>query len=188
MNIKELSIPCVKLITPEIHHDSRGYFLETFNLNKLESCLNSGSYVQDNETYSEYGVLRGIHFQSPPYAQSKLMRVIQGEVFDVIVDLRSDSPTFGKHLEIILTGDSKKMLYVPRGFAHGFLVMSEKAVFLYKVDSYYHPKSERTLDWKDKTLKINWPLSESEILLSEKDKYGLNWNQLPKIDQKRWES
>ena len=116
------------------------------------------------------------------------MRVIQGEVFDVIVDLRSDSPTFGKHLEIILTGDSKKMLYVPRGFAHGFLVMSEKAVFSYKVDSYYHPKSERTLDWKDKTLKINWPLSESEILLSEKDKYGLNWNQLPKIDQKRWES
>ena len=86
MNIKELSIPCVKLITPEIHHDSRGYFLETFNLNKLESCLNSRSYVQDNETYSEYGVLRGIHFQSPPYAQSKLMRVIQGEVFDVIVD------------------------------------------------------------------------------------------------------
>ena len=188
MNIKELGIPCVKLITPEIHHDSRGYFLETFNLNKLESCINSGSFVQDNETYSEYGVLRGIHFQSPPYAQSKLMRVIQGEVFDVIVDLRSDSPTFGKHLEIILTGDSKKMLYVPRGFAHGFLVMSEKAVFSYKVDSYYHPKSERTLDWKDKTLKINWPLSESEILLSEKDKYGLNWNQLPKIDQKRWES
>ena len=133
MNIKELSIPCVKLITPEIHHDSRGYFLETFNLNKLESCLNSRSFVQDNETYSEYGVLRGIHFQSPPYAQSKLMRVIQGEVFDVIVDLRSDSPTFGKHLEIILTGDSKKMLYVPRGFAHGFLVMSEKAVFYTKL-------------------------------------------------------
>ena len=92
MNIKELGIPCVKLITPEIHQDSRGYFLETFNLNKLESCINSGSFVQDNETYSEYGFLRGIHFQKPPHAQSKLMRVIQGEVFDVIVDLRSDSP------------------------------------------------------------------------------------------------
>ena len=188
MNIKELGIPCVKLITPEIHHDSRGYFLETFNLNNLESFINTGSFVQDNETYSEYGVLRGIHFQSPPHAQSKLMRVIQGEVFDVIVDLRSDSPTFGQHLEIILNGDSKKMLYVPRGFAHGFLVMSEKAVFSYKVDSYYYPKSERTLDWKDKTLNINWPLSDSEILLSEKDKYGLNLNQLPKIDQKGWES
>ena len=112
MNIKELGIPCVKLITPEIHDDSRGYFLETFNLKNLESCLSSQSFVQDNETYSEYGVLRGIHYQSPPHAQSKLMRVIQGEVFDVIVDLRSDSPTFGKHLEIILTGDSKKRCFM----------------------------------------------------------------------------
>ena len=188
MSIESLEIPDIKLISPSVFSDDRGYFMETFNQRLFNEKFKVTNFLQDNESSSSFGVLRGLHFQQPPYAQAKLMRVIQGEVFDVIVDLRSDSPTYGKHLEIILNGDSKKMLYVPRGFAHGFLVMSEKAVFSYKVDSYYHPKSERTLDWKDKTLNINWPLSESEILLSEKDKYGLNWNQLPQIDQKRWES
>ena len=188
MNIESLEIPDIKLICPSVFSDDRGYFMETFNQRLFNEKIKVTNFLQDNESSSSFGVLRGLHFQEPPYAQAKLMRVITGEVFDVAVDLRSDSVTFGKHVVVWLNGENKEMLYIPRGFAHGFVVMSEKAVFSYKVDSYYYPKSERTLDWKDKTLKINWPLSESEILLSEKDKYGLNWNQLPQIDQKRWES
>jgi dTDP-4-dehydrorhamnose 3,5-epimerase len=162
--------------------------MESFNQKEIGTHINIRNFVQDNETYSVFGVLRGLHFQNPPHSQSKLMRVIEGEVFDVVVDLRSDSPTYGKHVALKINGKQKQMLYVPRGFAHGFLVLSENAVISYKVDAYYHPESERTLDWKDKTLNIKWPLAESEIFLSEKDKNGTPWRKLPQFDQKQWES
>ena len=188
MKIESLEIPDLKLITPVVHRDTRGYFMESFNQKEIGTHINIRNFVQDNETYSVFGVLRGLHFQNPPHSQSKLMRVIEGEVFDVVVDLRSDSPTYGKHVALKINGKQKQMLYVPRGFAHGFLVLSENAVISYKVDAYYHPESERTLDWKDKTLNIKWPLSESEIFLSEKDKNGTPWRKLPQFDQKQWES
>ena len=188
MKIESLEIPDLKLITPVVHRDKRGYFMESFNQKEIGTHINIRNFVQDNETYSVFGVLRGLHFQNPPHSQSKLMRVIEGEVFDVVVDLRSDSPTYGKHVALKINGKQKQMLYVPRGFAHGFLVLSENAVISYKVDAYYHPESERTLDWKDKTLNIKWPLSESEIFLSEKDKNGTPWRKLPQFDQKQWES
>ena len=188
MKIESLEIPDLKLITPVVHRDTRGYFMESFNQKEIGTHINIRNFVQDNETYSVFGVLRGLHFQNPPHSQSKLMRVIEGEVFDVVVDLRSDSPTYGKHVALKINGKQKQMLYVPRGFAHGFLVLSENAVISYKVDAYYHPESERTLDWKDKTLNIKWPLAESEIFLSEKDKNGTPWRKLPQFDQKQWES
>ncbi|MDP6464309.1 MAG: dTDP-4-dehydrorhamnose 3,5-epimerase [SAR324 cluster bacterium] len=188
MKIESFEIPDLKLITPVVHRDTRGYFMESFNQKEIGTHINIRNFVQDNETYSVFGVLRGLHFQNPPHSQSKLMRVIEGEVFDVVVDLRSDSPTYGKHVALKINGKQKQMLYVPRGFAHGFLVLSENAVISYKVDAYYHPESERTLDWKDKTLNIKWPLSESEIFLSEKDKNGTPWRKLPQFDQKQWES
>ena len=188
MNIESLEIPDVKLISPSVFSDDRGYFMETFNQRLFNEKIKFTNFLQDNESSSSFGVLRGLHFQEPPYAQAKLMRVIKGEVLDVAVDLRSDSATFGKHTSVRLNGVNKEMLFIPRGFAHGFLVMSEKAVFLYKVDSYYKAKSERTIDWQDKKLNIKWPLSEKEILLSEKDNNGMAWNKIPEFTQKFWES
>ena len=161
--------------------------MESFNQRVIEAQIKIRNFVQDNESSSSFGVLRGLHFQEPPNAQAKLMRVIEGEVFDVAVDLRSDSPTLGKHVALRLNGELKQLFYIPKGFAHGFLVMSKKAVFSYKVDSYYHPLSERSLNWNDKELKINWPLNEYEIQLSKKDFNGISWEKLCFFEKKEWE-
>ena len=188
MKIESLEIPDLKLITPVVHRDTRGYFMESFNQKEIGTHINIRNFVQDNESSSSFGVLRGLHFQQPPYAQAKLMRVIEGEVFDVVVDLRADSLTLGKHVVVRLNGESKQLFYIPRGFAHGFLVMSDKAVFSYKVDSYYHQESEWTLDWNDKRLKIEWPLNEQEIQLSEKDRNGMPWEKLNFCNKSQWEA
>ena len=187
MKIESLEIPDLKLITPVVHRDSRGYFMESFNQREIETHINIINFVQDNESSSSFGVLRGLHYQQPPYAQAKLMRVIEGEIFDVAVDLRADSLTLGKHVAVRLNGETKQLLYIPRGFAHGFLVMNEKAVFSYKVDSYYHHLSERSLDWNDKELKINWPLKVNEIQLSKKDSNGIPWEKLSFFEKSEWE-
>ena len=189
MEIYSLGLPEVKIIKPKKFGDHRGYFSETFNCDNLSKNDVNIDFVQDNQSHSvEKNILRGLHFQQPPYAQAKLMRVITGEVFDVAVDLRSDSVTFGKHVAVWLNGENKEMLYIPRGFAHGFVVMSEKAVFSYKVDSYYHPQSENSLIWDDMNLNINWPLDKNEIHLSKKDINGKSWKQISFFAKKVWEN
>ena len=188
MKITKAEIPEVLIFEPTIHQDNRGYFMETFNQRLFDKKIKVTNFLQDNESSSSFGVLRGLHFQQPPYAQAKLMRVITGEVFDVVVDLRSDSATFGKHVAVWLNGENKEMLYIPRGFAHGFVVMSDKAVFSYKVDFYYHPQSENSLIWDDRNLNINWPLDKIEIQLSKKDNDGKSWKQINFFKKKVWEN
>ncbi len=188
MNIESLEIPDIKLICPSVFSDDRGYFMETFNQRLFDEKIKVTNFLQDNESSSSFGVLRGLHFQEPPHTQAKLMRVIAGEVFDVAVDLRSDSATFGKHATVLLNGENKEMLYIPRGFAHGFLVMSEKVVFSYKVDSYYHPQSEKSLKWNDRNLNINWPLNKTKIQLSKKDTDGKSWEKINFFETKEWEN
>ncbi len=164
------SIPEVFIIEPKIHGDQRGYFVETFRHDKLEEALGySVNFVQDNESKSSQGVLRGLHFQLAPHAQSKLVRVIEGSVLDVAVDIRQGSPSFGQHVAVELSGNNKKQLFVPRGFAHGFIVLSDTATFAYKVDNYYSPECDRGLAFDDKDLNIDWVLSKENILLSDKD-------------------
>ena len=187
MKVQSLDIPDVKLITPDVFRDSRGYFMESFNLKNFYAEFSFRDFVQDNESLSEYGVLRGLHFQTPYHAQAKLMRVVMGEVYDVAVDLRSDSSSFGKHVAVRLNGEKKQMLYVPRGFAHGFLVLSEKALFTYKVDAYYHPESEMSLNWQDPDLKIKWPIDEQKVILSGKDLSAKCLKVMPHYKQEEWE-
>lgn len=164
------SIPDVFVIEPKVHGDHRGYFVETFRQDKLEEALGySVNFVQDNESKSSKGVLRGLHFQLAPYAQSKLVRVIEGAVLDVAVDIRQGSPTFGQHFAVELSGDNKKQLFVPRGFAHGFVVLTETATFAYKVDNYYSPECDRGLAFDDADINIDWRLATAELLLSDKD-------------------
>lgn len=164
------SIPDVVLIKPKVHGDHRGYFLETFRQDKFEEALGyKVNFCQDNESKSTKGVLRGLHFQLPPFAQSKLVRVIEGEVLDVAVDIRQGSPTFGQHVTVRLTGENKHQLFIPRGFAHGFVVLSESATFAYKVDNYYSPECERGLAFNDPALGIDWGLPLDQLKLSEKD-------------------
>ena len=188
MKVQSLDIHDVKLITPDVLRDSRGYFMESFNLKNFFAEFSFRDFVQDNESLSEYGVLRGLHFQRPPHAQAKLMRVVMGEVFDVAVDLRSDSSTFGKHVSVRLNGEKKQMLYVPRGFAHGFLVLSEKVLFTYKVDAYYHPESEMALNWQDPDLKIKWPIDEQKVILSGKDLSANCLEVIPHYKKEEWKS
>lgn len=165
------AIPDVVVIEPRVHGDERGYFVETFRQDKFEEAIGyKVNFIQDNESKSSKGVLRGLHFQLPPYAQSKLVRVIEGEVLDVAVDIREGSPTFGHHVAIKLSGDNKKQLFIPRGFAHGFVVLSDTAVFSYKVDNYYSAESDRGLAYDDATIEINWQLENSQLKLSDKDK------------------
>lgn len=171
MKITSLDIPDIKLIEPKIHGDSRGYFVETFRQDLLEKAIGyQVDFCQDNESKSTKGVLRGLHFQLPPFAQSKLVRVIQGEVLDVAVDLRESSPTFGKHVAVVLNDENKNQLFIPQGFAHGFVVLSETAVFAYKVDNYYSPECDRGLAYDDPALGIDWLLPAEELKLSDKDK------------------
>jgi len=164
------AIPDVILIQPKVHGDHRGYFVETFLQDQFEEALGyQVNFCQDNESKSIKGVLRGLHFQLPTFAQSKLVRVIEGEVLDVAVDIRQGSPTFGQHVAILLNETNKHQLFIPRGFAHGFLVLSDTAIFAYKVDNYYSPECDRGLAFDDPALNIVWMLAKDLLKLSEKD-------------------
>ena len=170
MNFTRLKIPDVILCEPEVFGDARGYFAETFRQDKLDAFLGFNiNFCQDNESKSSFGVLRGLHYQLAPYAQTKLVRVIQGSVLDVAVDIRQGSPTFGQHIAVELTAENKKQLLVPRGFAHGFVVLSKEATFAYKVDNYYAPECDRGIAFDDAALAIDWQLKASDLQLSLKD-------------------
>ena len=172
MEVKTTAIEGVFVIEPRVFGDERGYFFESFN--EREFCEKTGidvKFVQDNESKSRYGVLRGLHFQKAPYEQAKLVRVVKGRVLDVAVDIRKGSPTFGKYTAVELTGDNHRQCFIPRGFAHGFCVLSEEAVFQYKCDEYYHPEAEDAIAWDDPDIAIEWPIPANDIILSEKDKH-----------------
>ena len=171
MKIKETYIPGLLVVEPQVFGDSRGYFFEFFNAAEFaEQTGIDTQFVQDNESRSSYGVVRGLHMQLPPHAQAKLVRVVEGRVLDVAVDLRKDSPTFGKHFAIELTGENHLQVYIPKGFAHGFSVLSETAVFQYKCDGYYAPASEAAIAWNDPDLGIDWKLPSEDAVLSDKDR------------------
>ena len=169
MKFIKTEISDVYIIEPLVFGDERGYFLESFNLEKFKENIYPINFVQDNESKSSKGVLRGLHFQKPPFEQAKLVRCIEGTVIDVAVDIRRGSPTYGKHVAIELSGENKRQLFVPRGFAHGFSVLSESAVFAYKVDNRYAPESDSGIRYDDKELNIDWGLSEEDVHLSVKD-------------------
>lgn len=172
MKVTPLNIPDVLLIEPKVYEDDRGFFFESFNLKDFKETTSLDvNFVQDNHSKSVKGVLRGLHYQLPPYAQGKLVRVIQGEVFDVAVDLRRSSPTFGQYISCILSAENKKQLWIPEGFAHGFLTLSDTSEFLYKVTNTYSSNDERCIIWNDKTLNIKWPKHYS-LQLSSKDLLG----------------
>ncbi len=170
MKIIDTEIEDVKILAPDVFGDYRGYFFESFSQREFEEKVCKTQFVQDNESKSRYGVLRGLHFQKVPYAQSKLVRVVQGSVLDVAVDIRKGSPTFGKYVAAVLSDENKRQMFVPRGFAHGFVVMSPEVVFQYKCDQYYVPESEGGIAWDDPALAIDWQLPVEDIILSEKDK------------------
>ena len=170
MNIIRTDIPEVVIIEPKVFGDNRGYFFESFSERDFAAQVREVKFVQDNESKSCYGVLRGLHFQKPPHAQSKLVRVVKGRVLDVAVDIRKGSPTFGKYVAVELSEDNHRQFFVPRGFAHGFVVLSEEAVFQYKCDNYYAPQSEGAVAWDDPDLAIDWKVPSDKVILSEKDK------------------
>jgi dTDP-4-dehydrorhamnose 3,5-epimerase len=171
MEFQRTSIPDVIICNPIVYGDDRGYFVETFRTDQLEKFLGfQVNFCQDNESKSSYGVLRGIHYQLPPYAQTKLVRVIKGRVLDIAVDIRKGSPTFGEHVGVELSEENKKQLFIPRGFAHGFVVLSEEAIFAYKVDSYYSPQCDRGIYFNDQELNIDWKIKNEKLQLSAKDK------------------
>lgn len=171
INVIKTDIEGVLIIEPKIFGDSRGYFYESYSQRDFEEKVAKVTFVQDNQSFSHYGVLRGMHFQKPPYAQSKLVRVIQGKVVDVAVDIREGSPTYGKYVSVELTGENHRQLFIPKGFAHGFVVLSETALFQYKCDEFYHPEAEGAIAWNDPDLAIEWPVMAEDIELSKKDKY-----------------
>ncbi len=170
MKVEQTSIEGLVVIEPEIFYDSRGYFFESYNQNLFIKKLGDFKFVQDNESKSSKGVLRGFHFQKPPFEQAKLVRCVEGVVLDVALDLRKNSSTYGKHEKVILSGDNKKQFFIPRGFAHAFLVLSETAIFSYKVDNIYAPQSDSGIIWNDPSLLINWGIDDSKLIISEKDK------------------
>ncbi len=170
MNFIRTEIEDVVICEPTVHGDERGYFVETFRTDKLEEFLGFKiDFTQDNESKSSRGVLRGLHYQLPPFAQTKLVRVIQGRVLDVAVDIRKGSPTFGKHISVELSSENKRQLLIPRGFAHAFVVLEDDTVFAYKVDNYYSPECDRGIAYDDKFLDIDWKVPCSELKLSDKD-------------------
>lgn len=172
MNYIQTEIDGVWLIEPKVFSDERGYFMEAFKQEEFEANIGPVNFVQDNESKSFFGVLRGLHYQKGEYSQAKLVRVIKGEVLDVAVDLRKSSPTFGKHVSVLLSEENKRQFFIPRGFAHGFAVLSEEAIFTYKVDNKYTPQAEASILYNDATLGIDWPLTDSQMVLSSKDKEG----------------
>ena len=170
MKVVKTEIEGVVIIEPRIFADSRGYFFESFSQREFEEKVCKTVFVQDNESNSSYGVLRGLHFQKPPFAQSKLVKVIKGSVLDVAVDIRRDSPTFGRHVAVELTEENHKQLFLPRGMAHGFVVLTDEVVFQYKCDNYYAPQSEGAISWDDPDLNIDWRIASDKMILSEKDR------------------
>lgn len=171
MNVVSTEIDGVYIIEPQVFGDERGYFFESFNAKHFHTQTGiEATFVQDNESRSRKGVLRGLHFQREPHAQAKLVRVVQGRVLDVAVDIRKDSSTFGKYVAVELSGDNKRQLFIPKGFAHGYVVLEDNTVFQYKCDEYYHPESEDGIAWNDPQLGIEWGIHESEVILSEKDR------------------
>ena len=180
MEIKQTAIPGVVLIEPRLFKDDRGYFFESFSQRDFNTQVHEIRFVQDNESKSSYGVLRGLHFQKPPHAQSKLVRVIKGAVLDVAVDIRRGSPTFGQHVAVELTEENHLQFFIPRGFAHGFSVLSEEVIFQYKCDNFYAPQSEGALAWDDPDLGIDWKVPADRVILSEKDKHH------PRLKEAEW--
>lgn len=170
MNFTEQKIKGVWVIEPKVFTDDRGYFMEAFRQDKFEQHIGRVNFIQDNESKSTKGVLRGMHYQTGDFSQAKLVRVLKGRVLDVVVDLRQSSPSFGQYVAVELSEDNKKQLFVPRGFAHGFLVLSDEAVFTYKVDNYYSPQHDASILWNDEEIGIEWGVEECDLILSDKDK------------------
>jgi dTDP-4-dehydrorhamnose 3,5-epimerase len=169
MKITASAIPDVKIVEPRVIGDPRGYFLESYRHDRFTAAVGAVGFVQDNEAFSSFGVLRGLHFQKPPMAQGKLVRALSGEVLDVALDIRSGSPWYGQHVAVRLSGENKKQMWIPPGFAHGYVVLSAEAVFAYKCDNYYSPAHEAGIRYDDPVLKIDWLLDRSRIRVSEKD-------------------
>ncbi len=179
MEVIKTELEGVVILEPRLFKDDRGYFFESFSQREFDEKVRPVKFVQDNESKSVYGVLRGLHFQKPPFAQSKLVRVIQGAVLDVAVDIRVGSPTYGKHVAVELTAENHRQLFIPRGFAHGFSVLTDEVVFQYKCDNFYAPQSEGAIAWNDPTLGIDWRIPEASVILSEKDKHHPLLKDLP---------
>lgn len=169
MNYIETSIKGVWVIEPKVFADKRGYFFESWKKEEFESYIGKVDFVQDNESRSSYGVLRGLHYQKGEFSQAKLVRVIKGKVLDVAVDLRKSSPTFGKYVAVELSEDNKRQFFIPRGFAHGFVVLSDDAIFTYKVDNVYAPQAEAGIKWNDETVNVEWPVPATDVIVSDKD-------------------
>ena len=175
MNYIQTEIDGVWIIVPKVFSDPRGYFMVAFKQQEFDATIGQINFIQDNESKSSFGTLRGLHYQKGDYCQAKLVRVIKGEVLDVAVDLRKSSPTFGKHISVLLSDDNKRQLFIPRGFAHGFLVKREEAVFTYKVDNIYAPQAEASIIYNDPALGIDWPIADSQLVMSEKDRQAGNF-------------
>lgn len=171
MEVIKTSIEGVVIIEPRIFKDARGYFFESFSQQEFEEKVGKVQFVQDNESMSSYGVMRGLHFQRPPYTQSKLVRCVKGGVLDIAVDIRKGSPTYGQHVAVELSEDNHRQFFIPRGFAHGFSVLSDEVIFQYKCDNFYAPQSEGAIAWNDPALKIDWRIPTEKVILSEKDKH-----------------
>ncbi len=171
MNVIKTDIDGVVIIEPRVFNDARGYFFESYSERDFNSLVGEIKFIQDNESRSQYGVLRGLHYQKGEYSQAKLVRVVRGKVYDVAVDLRKSSPTFGKYVGVELSEDNHRQFFIPRGFAHGFAVMSDIAVFQYKCDNFYAPQSEGAIMWNDPQLNIKWPIPADKVILSEKDQH-----------------
>lgn len=169
MDYIKTDIEGVYILEPRVFNDARGYFMEAWKRDEFIEHVGQVDFIQDNESKSSYGVLRGLHYQKGEFAQAKLVRVIKGRVLDVAVDVRKSSPTFGKYVAVELSEDNKRQFFIPRGFAHGFLVLSDEAIFTYKVDNVYAPKAEAGIRWNDPTVGIDWPIAAEDVLLSEKD-------------------
>lgn len=170
MKVVKTDIEGVLIIEPDVFGDCRGYFMESFSQRKFSEQVADVTFVQDNESKSSYGVVRGLHFQKPPHTQSKLVRVVSGRVLDVAVDIRKGSPTFGKHVAVELSGDNHRQIFIPKGFAHGFAVLSDEAVFQYKCDAFYAPESEGAIAWNDPEIGVDWRIPEDKVMLSAKDR------------------
>ena len=173
MEVIKTAIDGVVIIEPKVFNDARGYFFESFSQREFEEKVHKVNFVQDNESMSSYGVMRGLHFQRPPYAQSKLVRCVKGRVLDVAVDIRKGSPTYGKYVAVELTEDNHRQFFIPRGFAHGFVVLSQTAVFQYKCDNFYAPQADGGISITDESLGIDWQIPMEQALLSEKDTHHL---------------
>lgn len=169
MNVIKTDIEGVVIIEPKIFEDSRGYFFESFSQREFDEKVAPIVFLQDNESKSSYGVMRGLHFQKPPFTQSKLVRCVKGSVLDVAVDIRKGSPTYGKHVAVELTEDNHRQLFIPKGFAHGFAVLSDTAIFQYKCDDFYHPEADGGISILDKSLEIDWKIPTDKAILSDKD-------------------